>query len=79
MGLTMHGSVSSLDAMTKHEAIRLFGTRHQDLADALGVTRQLISSWPHDLSRDQEDRVMGAFLRVHGFRLDRSGELRESA
>jgi hypothetical protein len=43
------------------------------------VTRQLISSWPHDLTRDQEDRVMGAFLRVHGFRLRQPSEIRESA
>ena len=64
--------------MTKTQAIALFGTRHQDLADALGVTRQLISSWPHQLTRDQEDRVIGAFLRVHGFRLNQA-ELRESA
>lgn len=77
--MTTLGTATSFSGMTKTEAIRLFGSRHQDLADALGVTRQLISSWPQELTRDQEDRVMGAFLRVHGFRLDRSGELRESA
>jgi len=65
--------------MTKSQAIRLFGTRHQDLADALGVTRQLISSWPQELTRDQEDRVIGAWMRVNGFRLDRSEDLRRSA
>jgi hypothetical protein len=72
VSLTTLGAVSSLDAMTKHDAIRLFGgTRHQDLADALGVTRQLISSWPQELTREQEDRVIGAWMRRNGFRFKR--------
>ena len=54
--------------MHKSEAIRLFGTKQQHLADALGVTRQLISAWPDELRPEQVDRVLGAFLRVHGFR-----------
>ena len=55
--------------MTKHEAIQIFGSRQRDLADALGVTEGRISQLPDVLKPDQEDRVLGAALRLGRLRL----------
>ncbi len=55
--------------MTKNEAIKIFGTRQRDLADALGVTEGRISQLPDVLKPDQEDRVLGAALRLGRLRL----------
>jgi UTP--glucose-1-phosphate uridylyltransferase len=50
--------------MRKSDAIALFGRTHQDLADAVGVTRSAISQWPDELTREQADRVIGAAVRL---------------
>lgn len=52
--------------MTKDEAVALFGSdaTQADLGRALSMTRQAISRWPHRLSDDQIDRVLGAALRL---------------
>jgi len=50
--------------MTRSEAIRLFGTRQSDLADALGISRSAIAQWSEDLTQERVDRVVGAALRL---------------
>lgn len=50
--------------MTKSEAIRLFGTTQADLAAAIGVTRSAISQWGESLRLEQQDRVIGAAVRL---------------
>lgn len=55
--------------MTKREAINLFGYRHKDLAEALGVTEGRISQLPDELKPEQVDRVLGAALRLGRLRL----------
>ena len=50
--------------MTKKQAIALFGTRHADLAKALGVTRPRVTQLPDVLTDKQADRVRGAALRL---------------
>lgn len=50
--------------MTKSQAISLFGTRQQDLADAVGVSRSAIAQWPEDLPQRQIDIVVGAAYRL---------------
>lgn len=50
--------------MTKTEAIALFGSRQQDLADAIGLSRTAITQWPERLRQDQIDRVIGAAMRL---------------
>ena len=50
--------------MTRKEAIALFGTTQADLARALGLTRGRIAQWQEELTQAQEDRVMGAAIRL---------------
>jgi transcriptional regulator with XRE-family HTH domain len=50
--------------MTKTEAISIFGTRQQDLADAVGVTRSAVAQWPESLPQRQIDIVVGAAVRL---------------
>lgn len=49
-------------AMTKDEAIRLFGSGTA-LARAIGVSPQAVYQWPTILSRNLEDRVCAALAR----------------
>jgi len=62
--------------MTKNDAIGLFGTVKY-LADALGVTRHAIYQWPDELTQDQEDRVVGAGVRLG--KLPETGKPEEAA
>lgn len=50
--------------MTKAEAIAIFGETQTDLAQALKVSRQLISWLPDDLPERYADRVLGAAVRL---------------
>lgn len=50
--------------MNKKEAAALFGGRYAQLAEALGITSSAISQWPDELTREQEDRVIGAAVRL---------------
>lgn len=50
--------------MTKTEATELFGGTQVSLAQALGLKRAAISRWPDVLEQDQEDRVIGAAVRL---------------
>lgn len=50
--------------MTKQEAIRLFGGRPVNLAEALGITRSAVTQWPDELTVRQADMVRGAALRL---------------
>ena len=50
--------------MTKQEAIAIFGRTQADLARAVGVTRGRIAQWGDTLTRAQEDRVIGAAVRL---------------
>lgn len=45
--------------MTKSEAIKMFGGRRQDLADALQVDLSMISKLPDPLSDKYRQRVIG--------------------
>ena len=56
--------------MTKREAIAMFGSTHQALADAVGVTRAAITQWPDELRVDQIDRVIGAAVRLGKLRCE---------
>jgi len=49
--------------MTKQQAIGIWGNG-QRTAIALGITRQSVSAWPHELPAWQVDRVVGAALRT---------------
>ena len=60
--------------MKKQKAIDLFDTVGA-LAAALGVTPQAIYQWPDTLSREQEDRVIGAAVRLGKW----NGEQRKNA
>ena len=59
--------------MTKTDAIRMFGGRQQDLADAIGITRSAVAQWPETLRQDQVDRVLGAAIRLGVVRCQDSG------
>lgn len=50
--------------MTKSDAIAIFGTTVTELARALGITRSAVSQWNDVLRQDQEDRVIGAAVRL---------------
>ena len=50
--------------MTKTEAIAIFGSRQQDLADAVGVTRSAVAQWPEELPQRHVDIVVGAAVRL---------------
>jgi len=52
-------------AMTKAEAIKIFGTTQIEMAKALGKTKQAINQWGEILTSDQERLVLGAALQ-HG-------------
>ena len=49
--------------MTKNEAAEIFGNKTK-LAAAVGVTKSAISQWPDMLTQEQEDRVIGAMVRL---------------
>ena len=49
--------------MTKNEAKELFGTV-TELAKCLGITRQYFYKWPDPLKLSQQDRVIGAYMRI---------------
>ena len=54
--------VNYLIAMTKTEAIRMFGTATR-LARAIGITPQAVYQWPEVLTPALNDRVMAAMMR----------------
>jgi hypothetical protein len=49
--------------MQKREAIALFGTTNNDLAEALGKGKSAISLWSDKLTPDQYNMVVGAAVR----------------
>jgi len=50
--------------MTKKEAIKLFGTRLEDLGNAVGGRgKSAISQWPDILDEDKKNMVIGAAVR----------------
>ena len=49
-------------AMTKQEAIKLFGTATK-LARAIGICPQAVYQWPEVLTPLLNDRVMAAMMR----------------
>lgn len=50
--------------MTKKEAAAIFGGKYTQLAAALGITSGAVSQWADELTREQEDRVIGAAVRL---------------
>lgn len=50
--------------MTKEEAIRLHGGTQRRLSQALGLSESAVSQWPDELTERQEDRVLGAAVRL---------------
>ena len=50
--------------MKKTDATAVFNGTQSDLARALGITPQAVGQWPDELTQAQEDRVMGAILRL---------------
>jgi hypothetical protein len=50
--------------MLKTQAIELFGDTQVALARALGLTRAAVHHWPDELDQAQEDRVVGAAVRL---------------
>ncbi len=54
--------------MTKKEAIYLFGTRAQDLADTLSRGKSAVSQWPQQLTKDQCAMVIG-YAVIKGIQL----------
>jgi UTP--glucose-1-phosphate uridylyltransferase len=65
--------------MTRSDAIRIFGSTHKDLADALGITRSAVSQWPDVLTTEQQDRVVGAAVRLGVIKLADQMRDREAA
>lgn len=49
--------------MTKSDAIKLFGSRANDLAYAVSRKKSAISMWKNDLTNDQINLVIGAAVR----------------
>jgi len=50
--------------MKKQDAIKLFGTRLEDLGAALGGRgKSAISQWPEILDEDKKNMVIGAAVR----------------
>ena len=52
-----------MDIPTKSQAIKVFGTQAA-VARALGVSNQAISQWPEQLTQAQQDRLLGAAIRL---------------
>lgn len=50
--------------MTKEQAKQIFGGTDRKMADAIGVTRSAVTQWPEVLTQEQEDRVIGAAVRL---------------
>jgi len=54
--------------MTKKEAIYLFGDTRAygtlKLSEALGISKQAIYQWPHELSIRLTDEITGAAVRL---------------
>jgi DNA-binding transcriptional regulator YdaS (Cro superfamily) len=48
---------------TKSQAVKLFGSQAA-VARALGVSNQAISQWPEQLTQAQQDRLVGAAVRL---------------
>lgn len=52
------------EILTLSDAVELFGGTKAALAEALGMTRQAITTWPDKLTQTQSDRVVGAAIRL---------------
>ena len=50
--------------MKKQEAISLFGSKQQHLANAVGRGRSAISQWNDELTQDQINLVLGSAVRL---------------
>ena len=55
--------------MKKADAIRLLGGTPSDAARELGITVSAVSQWPDELTRQQEDRVLGHLHRTNRLHL----------
>lgn len=61
--LTSTVTILTILAMTKQEAVAIFGTNRK-LAEALRISTQAVSQWPEVLSQGIADRVLGAKTRL---------------
>lgn len=51
-----------MNRITKKDAIRIFGKKQIDMAEALGYSKSAISVWPELLTVKQTRMVLGAAL-----------------
>jgi len=50
--------------ITKTEVKDIFGGTLQNVATAIGITRQGVCQWPESLTQEQQDRSIGAAVRL---------------
>jgi len=52
-----------MSIQSKSQAVKVFGSQAA-VARALGVSNQAISQWPEKLTQAQQDRLLGAAIRL---------------
>lgn len=50
--------------MTKEQAKSIFGKRYIHMAKAMGYVPSAITAWPHELSKQRTNEVIGCAIRL---------------